>query len=283
MKDNIRISIVTPSYNQGSFLEETISSVLEQNYPNLEYIVIDGGSTDESVAIIRKYAKHLAYWVSEADNGQSHAINKGFRKSTGELVNWLNSDDLLEPGALNTLADAVRAVPGMDIFYGDYKAIDAYSNTIYRRKAGPFHRPCLYWGRQLSSQPAVFFKRSLLEKHGWIDEDNHFCMDTEFWIRCAMNGATFHQIKRIIGLTRVHQDTKTAKFQKQMNDTHKSLLRTYGSLTFLPRESRAETLAFVSGNRFWRGVSALRRSIYRGDCSWGRASKALKDLRPTTK
>jgi glycosyltransferase involved in cell wall biosynthesis len=106
-----KISIVTPSFNQGRFIEKTILSVIEQDYPNLEYIIIDGGSTDESVEIIKKYEKHLAYWVSEPDRGQSHAINKGFERATGEIFGWLNSDDWYHPGALKALAEAFAANP----------------------------------------------------------------------------------------------------------------------------------------------------------------------------
>jgi len=159
-----RISVVTPSYNQGQFLEETILSVLDQNYPNLEYMIIDGGSTDNSVDIIKKYEKYLTFWVSEKDNGQTYAINKGFNKASGDLVNWINSDDLLEDGALKMLGETLLEYPDADFIYGDYRAIDQYSNTIYQRKSAPYNKNCLYWGRQVSSQPAVFFKRSMLEK-----------------------------------------------------------------------------------------------------------------------
>src|SRR5690554_4018590 len=113
----IPISIVTPSFNQGHYLEETIDSVLSQNYPNLEYVVIDGGSTDGSVDIIKKYEKHLKYWVSEGDRGQSHAINKGLARCTGEVFNWLNSDDYLEPGALQTIGEAFEN-PNTTAFIG---------------------------------------------------------------------------------------------------------------------------------------------------------------------
>jgi glycosyltransferase involved in cell wall biosynthesis len=106
-----KISIVTPSFNQGRFIEKTILSVIEQDYPNLEYIIIDGGSTDESVEVIKKYDQHLAYWVSEPDRGQSHAINKGFERATGEIFGWLNSDDWYHPGALKAVAEAFAANP----------------------------------------------------------------------------------------------------------------------------------------------------------------------------
>lgn len=113
-----KISIVTPSFNQGKYLEKTILSVLEQDYPNLEYIIIDGGSTDNSVEIIKKYEKHLAYWVSEPDRGQSHAINKGFGHATGEILGWLNSDDYYAPGAPQAIAEAFLANPDVGAIVG---------------------------------------------------------------------------------------------------------------------------------------------------------------------
>ena len=194
MKKN-KITIVTPSFNQGQFLEETILSVLDQNYTNLEYIIIDGGSTDNSVEIIKKYEKYLTFWVSERDNGQTHAINKGFNIATGDLVNWINSDDLLEDGALEILGEVLLEFPDADFFYGDYRAINEHSKTIYKRKSAPYCKNCLFWGRQVSSQPAVFFKRSLLKNYGKLDERYNFCMDIEFWVRCAMHGSIFHQLK----------------------------------------------------------------------------------------
>ena len=119
-----RISIVTPSFNQGRFLERTILSVLNQNYPNLEYIVMDGGSTDESVEIIKKYENYLAYWISEKDNGQSDAIKKGFQKSTGEILAWLNSDDIYLSGALRGVAGFFRDGKGTEVVYGNRYIID---------------------------------------------------------------------------------------------------------------------------------------------------------------
>ena len=120
-----KISIITPSYNQGEFLERTILSVIEQNYPNLEYIIIDGGSTDGSVDIIQKYADKLAYWISEKDNGQTHAINKGFKKATGEIVAWLNSDDELCEGALMAVASVFMEHDEADFVFGNQYSIDS--------------------------------------------------------------------------------------------------------------------------------------------------------------
>src|SRR5450759_2806690 len=120
----MKISVITPSYNQGQFLEETILSVINQNYPNLEYFIIDGGSTDNSIEIIKKYEKHLTYWVSEKDNGQAHAINKGFKKATGDIVCWINSDDLLIQGAINTISNYFSRNPDVQFINGYTLRID---------------------------------------------------------------------------------------------------------------------------------------------------------------
>ncbi len=145
------ISIITPSFNQGRFLEEIILSVLEQGYPNLEFMIIDGGSTDQSVEIIKKYEPYLSFWVSEEDQGQTHAINKGFKRASGELINWLNSDDMLVEGALEKLALAALKKPEAEVYYGDYKAVDGAGKPLYQRKCAPYHPNTLFWGRQLSS------------------------------------------------------------------------------------------------------------------------------------
>ena len=158
-----KISIVTPSYNQGQFLEDTILSVINQNYSNLEYIIIDGGSNDNSVEIVKKYENRLKYWISEKDFGQTHAINKGFKKSTGEMINWINSDDLLEPNALNILSEEIVKSPKADIYFGDFRKINSRNQTIFIRKSPPYHYSTLLWGRQLSSQPAVFLDVSSLK------------------------------------------------------------------------------------------------------------------------
>ena len=131
-KHHLKISIVTPSYNQGHFIEETIKSVLDQQYSNLEYIIIDGGSTDNSVEVIKKYAKHLTYWVSEPDRGQSHAINKGFHRATGECLTWLNSDDWYVNDALKVFADGLQSNPHFGMVVGAGTIVDANSRVIHQ-------------------------------------------------------------------------------------------------------------------------------------------------------
>lgn len=271
-----RISIITPSYNQGQFLEDTILSILSQDYPNLEYIIIDGGSTDNSVDIIKKYEKHLAYWVSEKDRGQTHAINKGFKKATGEIVNWLNSDDLLAPNALSALAAGAAENPDADFYYGDYSVVDVNGAPMLVRKSAPYLFQSLFWGRQLSNQPSVFFKRSLLEEIGYLDETKQFCMDTEFWIRAAVNGCTFQQIKSELGITRLHAETKTALLQQRLHEEHKMIVNKHRTDKGGP--SDINNTYFIFLNRFFRFINAARRCMFRGDTTLLRTQRLMNNL-----
>lgn len=182
-----KISVVTPSYNQGEFLEKTIRSVIEQNYPNLEYIIIDGGSADGSVDIIRKYSDKLTYWVSEKDMGQTHAINKGFRRVTGDIVAYLNSDDMYCPDALETVAKTFMAYDNIDFVFGNKFAVDENENVLRDERHTRFSFAALIVLGMVVSQPACFWKRSLFEKYGYFDESMRFCMDYEFFCRIGQH------------------------------------------------------------------------------------------------
>jgi glycosyltransferase involved in cell wall biosynthesis len=206
-----RITIVTPSFNQGRFLEETMRSVLSQGYPNLEYIVIDGGSTDNSVDIIRQYASQLAYWVSEKDNGQASAINKGFRKSTGQIMAWLNSDDCLKPGALWNIVSAFQKHPSWQIVCGFRDVIDTNSKHLdYTTYIQPdrfsFSRICYV------PQETVFWRRAVWETAGGLDESFQFALDFDLWQRYLAAGFTFHLIPRYLGLFRTHSNSKNTRW-----------------------------------------------------------------------
>ncbi len=165
-----KISLITPSYNQAIYLEQTIQSVISQHYPNLEHIVIDGGSTDGSVEIIKKYEKHLTYWVSEPDKGQSNAINKGLQKATGSIINWLNSDDYLETGALHFVADAFRD-PSVNVVCGKSRLFTGDGQTIQFSDGTAIYAGNLAktigWAR--IDQPATFFRCGAIEKMGLLD------------------------------------------------------------------------------------------------------------------
>src|SRR5215831_15323038 len=158
-----RISIVTPSYNQGEFLEQTILSVLDQKYSNLEYIIIDGGSTDNSIDIIKKYARHLAYWTSEPDRGAADAIAKGFAKATGEIMAYLNSDDIYMPGALEAAAERLSNA-NADLVYGNAEWIDPAGSRIAERRQTPFSGLGYLYGGFDLQQPTTFWKRDMFDK-----------------------------------------------------------------------------------------------------------------------
>lgn len=177
------ISIVTPSYNQARFLEDTLRSVVAQAYPRTEHIVIDGGSSDGSVDIIRRYAPHLRSWVSEPDRGQSHAINKGLAQAQGDVLTWLNSDDTYLPGALDEVGRFFAGHPDIDLVYGDYVYTDAAGQPMRRRHVfnSIAYESLLY--HDYLGQPAVFFRRSLFGKVGPLDESLHYCMDWDLFLR----------------------------------------------------------------------------------------------------
>jgi len=158
-----KISIVTPSYNQAQFLERTILSVLNQNYPNLEYIIIDGGSTDGSVEIIKKYEKYLAYWVSEKDKGQADAINKGFQKSSGEILAYINSDDTYNPGAFLKIAKAFAKSPRADLMFGNVNHIDSYDKLIDECRFTKFNFATLIYEGGNLQQPGAFWTKKIYE------------------------------------------------------------------------------------------------------------------------
>ena len=180
-----RVSVVTPSYNQGQFIEETIRSVLLQGYPNLEYIVIDGGSTDGSVDIIRKYEPWLTYWVSEPDRGQSHAINKGWARATGEILGWLNSDDLYLQGTLRRIASVFKSTRRLVALAGECILVDASTRELGRKKAGSFD-PTVILTDNKPAQAATFVHRRAVDRIGTLREDLHYCMDREFALRIGL-------------------------------------------------------------------------------------------------
>ncbi|MBC8184622.1 glycosyltransferase [candidate division KSB1 bacterium] len=181
-----RISIVTPSYNQGQFIEETIRSVLLQGYPNLEYIIIDGGSTDNSVELIKKYEPWLTYWTSEKDRGQSHAINKGFQRVTGEIFAWLNSDDFFLPGALQRVAAEFHAQNGLAMMAGECINVDIAGVEISRKQSNTFD-PLVVLISGKPAQPATFFHRRMLDEIGFLREDLHYPLDREYILRIGQH------------------------------------------------------------------------------------------------
>jgi len=213
-----KITIITPSYNQGQYLEQTIDSVLSQNYPNLEYIVIDGGSQDNSVEIIRKYEKHLTFWVSEKDKGQSDAINKGLKRATGELINWLNSDDYYEKDTLQIVGEAFQnpqtnVLCGRSrIFYDESNKTSHFSSgtDIYKNNLAK----TIGWAR--IDQPETFFRASAINAMGLLNPKFHYVMDKEWWIRYLFlfGLENIVEIDNVLVNFRLHGNSKTVSQQE---------------------------------------------------------------------
>lgn len=208
MKTSPKISIVTPSFNQGRFIERTILSVLDQDYQNLEYIIIDGGSTDDSVGIIKKYESRLAYWISESDCGQSDAINKGFMKATGDIFAWLNADDKYKPGAISKVVQIFSVNPDAAIVYGDGDTIDEYDNYIFvNYRPGKFDFKRLVEGNFIF-QPAAFFKKGVIQNAGYLDENLHYAMDYDLWLKAALKFKIYYFPSKLAEF-REHAESKT--------------------------------------------------------------------------
>jgi glycosyltransferase involved in cell wall biosynthesis len=207
-----RISIVTATFNQVPFVEATIRSILLQGYLDLEYFIIDGGSTDGSVEIIRKYEPWLTYWVSEPDRGQSHAINKGFARCTGQILNWINSDDRLLPVALLAIATAAAEYPAAPAFVGSGRVVDAGGNLLgIDRPKGLRRQDFADWAKNGIQQPACFFRKDILDQFGGgVDEDLFICFDVDLWLRLSRAG-DFVSVGQIIAEITLHPDAKTQR------------------------------------------------------------------------
>ncbi|HYY56588.1 MAG TPA: glycosyltransferase family 2 protein, partial [Pyrinomonadaceae bacterium] len=223
-----RISVVTPSYNQGRYLEETVKSVLDQGYPDLEYIIIDGGSSDTTLEVIKRYEPHLTYWTSEKDRGQSDAINKGLRRATGEIVTWLNSDDLYLPNALQRVAAHFEKTDAMLV----HGKTELFGNGFDRVVKGADDNDLEF--RYLSGmpfpQPSSFFKRRVLLEQGYLDESLHYGMDYDLLARIALN-YRIKKVEDVFSKYRLHEESKSVaqniEFTRDWAKTFSRLLRSF--------------------------------------------------------
>ena len=205
-----KISVVTPCLNQADFLPLAIESILAQKYPNLEYIIIDGGSTDGSQEIIKSYESHIDYWHSCKDGGQADAINKGFLKVSGDIVAWLNADDLYLPGAFEKAAQCFSTDPKLDLLYGDCVFIDKKGQFIrYFTECEPYNPKRLRNSSDFIMQPTTFFKRNTLFKIGLLDTSLHYTMDWDLWARFAKAGAKVKYLPLVLAANREYSGTKT--------------------------------------------------------------------------
>lgn len=204
--NELSFSVITPSFNQAAYLKQTMDSVLSQGIPGLEYVVIDGGSTDGSVELIRSYADRLTGWVSEKDRGQADAVNKGAARTTGKVVGWLNSDDLYLPGAVRKALDYLDAHPDVDAIYGDVLSIDGEGKLINVMRFDQYTAEDLMSFRVIS-QPGVFFRRSAWERAGGLDISYHYLLDHHLWLRMIQKGK-FAYLPEPLAAARFHAAAK---------------------------------------------------------------------------
>ena len=226
----MKISIITPSFNQGEFLEETIQSVLNQEYPNLEYIVIDGGSSDASVDVIKKYDQSIDYWVSEPDEGQADAINKGFKRAAGDIITWLNSDDILKEGALKKVNEYFNHLPASTgLIHGEVELFGKGMQSSIDKSYADVNNE-RYLSGMAFSQPASFFKKEVLDKIGLLNANCHFGMDYDLFSRMSL-ACDFKKVPDVFAGYRLHEDSKTISQSDQFINDWISIFR--GICTFL--------------------------------------------------
>ena len=251
---------MTPSFNQGSFIERTIRSVLGQVYPALEYIVCDAASNDETQAVLRAYADRVRI-VVEPDAGQASAVNKGISRTQGEIIGWLNSDDIYTPEALWRVATYFAAHPSVDVVYGQAQLIDAQDRVLGHYYTEPWNADRLRC-RCFLCQPAVFFRRRVTERWGLLDEALHFCMDYEYWLRLAAGGAHFAYLPEVLAGSRQHPATKTLSQRSALHTEINTMLRR--RLGYVPTTwllNHAHTLVELQGPRGPRRLHITARLV----------------------
>jgi glycosyltransferase involved in cell wall biosynthesis len=254
------VSIITPSYNQSQFIEDTIQSVIQQEYPNIEYIIIDGGSTDQSEQIIRKHSQNIAYWCSEPDNGQAHAINKGLKIAKGELLGWLNADDILLPNTVSLAVSAFKNNPEIDVVYGHLERINQFGEKIptpiLPKDKVEFSKKLIV-GECVVNQPGSFWRRKAMEKVGMLDEGLRYGLDYEFWIRLALAGAQFIHLPHTVACFRLSKDSKTVGETEGMALEQLEILDRVLSLDYLPQKIGLSSKQIIRRTRKTRSAISL--------------------------
>lgn len=265
-----KISVVTPSLNQAQFLERTILSVLNQNYPNLEYIIIDGGSSDQSVDIIRKYEKYLAYWVSEPDKGQANAINKGFQKSTGEILAWLCSDDVYLPDSL-MMVSTISTQKKADLIYGNTYLINQTDKIIGEhrnvRYSQIFAQSAIIDRIFSISQPSMFWKRELFNTVGGLNEELSNVLDNDLIIKFLLTGSKVEYCREFFSCERLHPNRKTEKLKHISLQEIAIVKSSYSGINKIGYCKKIlvyllKVCLFIKqGDFFWLFNSVMRRAI----------------------
>jgi glycosyltransferase involved in cell wall biosynthesis len=270
-----RISIITPSFNQAAYIEQTITSVLDQGYPNLEYIVIDGGSSDGSVEIIRKYEDRIAFWASERDQGQAHAINKGLALATGDIIAYLNTDDYYLDGTLGQVADLFNRRPDLDLFHGRCRVVDQHGAKIGER-TGSITRYDeildlwnVWWGQRNFVQPEVFWTRRIANRVGQFREDLHWVMDYDYWLRILRAGGRVGFIDAELAAFRLQPKQKSTQRERTAAEllqvVRPYILQHDGSLTYSKRLTLTGEWIFHAGF-----LKEVEESLAQGEGRWRR-------------
>lgn len=240
---NPKVSIITPSYNQGEYLEETIQSVLNQTYSSIEYIVIDGGSTDNSVDIIRKYEERITYWCSEQDNGQADAINKGLKRATGDLVCWINSDDVLYPNFVEKFVNYFVAHPDVDFLYGDVEQGADMQHATIRRGEVIDYPTMLRTLRVPMPQQATMWRKEVMDKIGYLDPQWHVLLDREYFMRIAQY-CVIEYLSGVVAFFRNHENAKSiVEWHKWMPELEKYYTMLFEDSKFPYQHLKNESMA----------------------------------------
>jgi glycosyltransferase involved in cell wall biosynthesis len=255
----LKISIVTPSYNQAEFIEATIRSVMHQDHDDVEHIVIDGGSTDGTTAVLKKYA-HL-HWVSEKDSGQSNAINKGFARATGDVVAWLNSDDYYEENVFGAVADYFRSHPDCMLLYGNITFVGRDGRPLYSITGDTIDYDALIACPDIVRQPSFFWRREVITEVGGVDENLHLVMDFDFLLRIGKKHR-FHFVNRNLSYYRYYRDNKSLSQARRQTV---EICRVYAKNGIGLNRRNARYLAGKVARTFVLGPagSALRRLLGR--------------------
>jgi glycosyltransferase involved in cell wall biosynthesis len=277
MEDLPLVSLITPSLNQGRFLEETILSILNQDYPNIQYIIMDGGSTDNTLQIIHQYSNSLDYWESCPDRGQAHAINKGLKRASGVYLGWVNADDILLPKTISDTINHFIKYPEIDVMYGRLERISNEGLTIptptLPKDRLVFNKQ-LVLGECIVNQPGSLWRRAIMEEVGLLNEDLKYSLDYEYWIRLALGGARFMRLPKIVAKFRISDFSKTVNQTAAMALEQLDVLNNFHNDSDLPQKTGLPKAQLENCYKKGRGIFCFyicwglykrreyRRSIY---------------------
>ncbi len=274
------VSIVTPSFNQGDFIAETIASVLAQDYSHLEYLVVDGGSTDGTLEVLRSFGDRLR-WLSEPDEGQAAAINKGWRQVQGDIIAWLNADDLYLPSAISRVVKVFQDRPDLDMVYGDCILVDSRGQFIYTYPARSYdYLALLRTSINFATQPAVFLRRRVLDSVGFLDESLHYVMDFDYWIRLGLRHTAAY-VPIALAAARLHRRAKSVEREAEFGA---ELIRVYQrffarpdlppAIRAIESEAMGSAYYMAAVRCFWGG--APRDALTYGRTAWRQVSRGRR-------